>query len=255
MGWVPRLRRPAMARPAPRGSTGRPGLHRHWQRPAHCAPPASTWRITRMQLQRAKSYFWRYHPAHCALQARTRMRLAPLLFRPALVRPAQQESTGRVGLHRHHQQRPAHCAPPARTWRTRELRSAGTAPPARTRMAWAPLLCQHALVRRAPCWGSTGRPGLHRHQQRPAHCAPPAPSCDRKATRAAETAPPARTRMGWAFFLIIHFLIRPAWVRPAPRGSTGRLGLHRHRQRPAHCAPLARTCPLARSTSHGTKAH
>jgi hypothetical protein len=203
-----------------------------------------------------------YSPAYCAPQARTRMRLAPLLFRPALVRPAPLGSTGRPGLHRH-QQRPAHCAPPARTWITQELSTAGTAPPARTRMGLAPRLRRPALVRPA-LLGSTGRPGLHRHQQRPAHCAPPAPLREislvsLESAPPAETAPPASTRMGWAFLstflLMIHFLIRPAWVRPAPLGSTGRLGLHRHRQRPAHCAPPARTCPLARSTSHGTKAH
>jgi hypothetical protein len=51
----------------------------------------------------------------------------------------------------------------------------------------------------------------------------------------APTAAQARTLMGSAR--------RPVLVYSVPRGSTVRLGLHRHRQRPAHCAPWVSTLP------------
>jgi hypothetical protein len=205
---APRLHRPALARPAPRGSTGRLGLHRHRQRPAYRAPPARTWSTRELST------------ASPAPPARTLMEL--LLRRPALARSAPRGSTGRLGLHRH-RQRPAHCALPARTGSTRvsrELSTASPAPPARTLMVLAPRLRRPALARSAP-QGSTGRLGLHRHRQRPAHCALRA-----RELSTASPAPPARTLMEL-------LLRRPALARPAPRGSTGGLGLHPHRQRPA----------------------
>ena len=58
-----------------------------------------------------------------------------------MVRSAPRGSMGRLGLNRHRQQ-PAHCAPPASTGPRRELRPAGTAPPARIRRFWA-LLRHH----------------------------------------------------------------------------------------------------------------
>ena len=58
-----------------------------------------------------------------------------------MVRSAPRGSMGRLVLNRHRQQ-PAHCAPPASTGPRRELRPAGTAPPARIRRFWA-LLRHH----------------------------------------------------------------------------------------------------------------
>ena len=71
--------------------------------------------------------------APTALRARTRMWSALL---PALVRSAPRGSTVRLGLHR---QRPARCAPQARTQRRLELRSARTAQPASILVRWAQL--------------------------------------------------------------------------------------------------------------------